>query len=100
MQRHFTAWLTWDPSCLSQPNMDLMVQEDMLFSENPPRWVADPSRPLLLHVITSIDARHGDIGLAMREARRLLADADWHVVGTFTPVPSGVIAVVYTTKEI
>lgn len=100
MTRHFTAWLTWDLSCLDQPYMDLMVQEDMLFSEDPPKWVTDPSKPVLLYAVTSVNAHYGDTGLAIREARRLLADADWHVVGTFTPVPSGVIAVVYTTKEI
>jgi hypothetical protein len=79
---HFTAWLVNDTTCLDQPNMDITVLEDELISADPQdqRAWASKGDPIF-HAVTTVDAAHGNIDDAIREAENLLAAAGWRTTG-------------------
>lgn len=82
--RHFTAWLVNVPSCLDQPFMDLTVLEDELIggdAEDDAEWATDGSKEPAFYAITTVNALDGDDEDGQREAKELLTDAGWSIVG-------------------
>ena len=96
---HHTAWLTNDPTCLSQPNVDLVILADTPIGHTvddagseTPTWgsIGDP----IYTAITGTDARDGDITDAIREADTLLTAAGWARSGDWEATTSSYIATV------
>lgn len=84
----YVAWLTTDPTCLDQDNADVVVLRDE--KDVAPGEANEP----LFSAVTSVPAKDGDHGDAIREAESLLADAGWRVTGDWEPVPTGCVAAV------
>lgn len=85
---HFTAWLTDDPSCLDQPNVDLNIWQDMLTTGDGDQdgdWACDPGQGTFFNAITSVNAEDGDVDDAMAEAKNLMEAAGWRIVGDWQP---------------
>lgn len=98
---HFTAWLTTDPTCLDGANSDVTVLADDIagyksdsngFETDVPVWTStgDP----LTHAVTTVPAKGGDDGEAMREAADLLEARGWRTAGDWETVPTGYIVTV------
>ncbi len=76
--RHYAAWITTDSTCLDQPNVDVVVLEDVLISEpddDEGSWSSTGTQ--WFHGITGVNAKDGDHGDACREALALLENAGW-----------------------
>lgn len=81
----FTAWLTTDRSATATDACDVVVLKDD--STDPEDWEQ-------FHAITTVDARTGDHDDAIKQARDLLEDAGWHMVGKWNAVPTGYVITV------
>lgn len=94
MMQHFTAWITSDPSCLDQPNMDVVVLADILVGEpdDDNAWTSTSDQQFT--AATSVPADGGDIQAAICEVADLLTDAGWEITGGWSDVPTGYIATV------
>lgn len=99
MTTHFTAWLVNDPSCLDQPNCDVTVLYDEAISyrvgddgEETPIW-SSSGNPVF-YSITNVGAVDGDTDDAIREARILLADGGWSIVGAWEATDNSYLATV------
>lgn len=94
MSKHYTAWLTTDPSCLDQGCADVVVLADELRGESDDRNAWSSTGDPLFSAVTTVDARDGDYQDAEREAEDLLTAAGWKVDGAWVAVPTGATATV------
>lgn len=99
MFEHYTAWLTTDPTCLIGDLIDVTVLADTIVTydvdadgDETPVW--ESTGGPLCQATTSVPAKDGDVGLAMCEARELLDEAGWRVIGDWSAVNSGYVATV------
>jgi hypothetical protein len=102
-RRHFTAWLTNDPSMLDQPNMDVAIIEDILTGDDAddPRAWSSSSNPQPFYAVTDVPARDddstpnaGDARKGIEAAETLMRAAGWRVVSDWTDTPSAYVATV------
>lgn len=95
MTDHFTAWLTNDVSALETDYMDITVLRDELISGDPddPRaWAATTEQAF--YAVTTVNAKDGDIDAAQSEAKELLANGGWRIVGDWDATPNAYTATV------
>ena len=86
---HFTAWLTTDPTCLDQACADVVVLADELRGEPDDRDAWFSTGDPLFTATTTVDAKDGDQGDAIREAVDLLDAEGWRVDGKWEAVTTG-----------
>lgn len=94
---HFTACLVNDTSCLDQDCMDITVLQDELISggaDNERDWATDAVASVVFYAVTTVDAKDGDVDDAMTEARHLLEQAGWRIVGDWDAVDVAYIVTV------
>lgn len=93
MNKHFTAWVTTDKSCLAGDNADVVVLRDELRGEpdDPNAWTSTSDEKF--QAVTSVPA-DGDHDAIIREARTLLENAGWELDGDWDGVATGYIATV------
>jgi hypothetical protein len=88
---HFTAWLVNDASCLDQGCMDISILEDLLLTndgDDDGDWATDAGKPAAFYAVTTVDAKDGDIDDAITEARHLMENAGWRIVGDWDATPN------------
>ena len=99
--RHFTAWLTTDPSCLVGEPSDVTVLEDEIGGyeidqfgneTDTPIWTSTTTEHMT--AVTTVSARDGDHDDALTEAEALLRAAGWATVGDWEAVDTGYIITV------
>ncbi|MFD3336130.1 hypothetical protein ACFWV1_26305 [Streptomyces sp. NPDC058700] len=95
-ETHFTAWLTNDASCLDQPCIDLTVLEDTLNgdSDDNASWVTDSGKERAFYAVTTVEADADDISEAFVQAKDLLEDANWQIVGDWEATPNAYVVTV------
>lgn len=112
-ERHYTAWMTNDSSCLSGTFMDVTVIEDIAISYDEeivseeydadtgeilrevvevPVWASQG--PQMFYAETGVDARDGDAEDGIREAEALMEKAGWKVVEAWEATDTSYIATV------
>lgn len=105
MDKHFTAWVTNDTSCLVGKNVDVTVLADEIvgfetdssgFETDTPKWGCAGDDPLM-HAETTVDAKDGDIDDALREAKELLEAAGWAIDGEWDVTPTSYVVTVIRT---
>jgi hypothetical protein len=97
MRTHFTAWLVNDLSALDGNNCDVSVMADEAYIyaeddegiEEVTHW--ESTGEPIFQAVTDTDARTGDDEQAQREARKLLQDAGWEIVGDWEAVTTAYV---------
>lgn len=93
---HYTAWITTDRGALSDDHADVAVLQDELLSQDGGKltWGAAGKAPVFYAETT---APVTDYDAAIAQAKDILREAGWSLVGDLTDVPTGYIVTVERT---
>ncbi len=100
--RHFTAWMCNDPSCLDTPFMDVTVLEDMLVNGDPEKdseWSSDSTKPVAFFARTTVDAKEGDAQAGIDQAEELMSAAGWRTVGGWDALDTAYVCTVVKDED-
>jgi len=122
-ERHYTAWMTNDPSCVPNGFMDVTVLEDEAVSyrgqaiseeydpeagellketEEVPVWESRGEQKFYAETSIAVrdeDGNPGDAADGIREAESLMEKAGWKVVGEWEATPTSYVATVEYVGE-
>lgn len=121
--RHYTAWMTNDPSCVPNGLMDVTVIEDEAVdyreevvseeydpasgevvkeTREVPVWESRGAHMFYAETSVAVrdeDGSAGDASVGMREAEALMEKAGWRVVGDWEATPTSYVATVEYVGE-
>lgn len=95
--RHFTAWLTTDPSALTGGTVDVSILEDTLTGEDPAddtSWSCDGSKEPVFFSLTGTDTLAGNHQTAQDQADQLMRESGWTRMSDWIAVDCGYLATV------
>lgn len=97
---HFTAWLAVDRSVLTGEHCDVTILQDEVIAYRTdddgneiPEWTTAPGVPQAFYAETTATT-DDDHAAAMDQARDLIEQADWRIVGDWDSIDTGYIVTV------